>query len=1425
MNQKSLLPGLTLSIFIFCVTFFLPLHAVSQNIVNVNNLTGTAGAAIPIYNVSVGDLSASVSLAYNATGIKVEDYDYSCGLGWRLVANASVRREVRGFPDDIEYQGNSSYAVIKGWMRSGNSARQTIQSLTFNPVNSSNSCADEIANATAIANNLTYNYDTEPDNFSVSAPGLSCSFVFDASSNPVIKISPYRDYVINYTTDANGKITAFTITNENGIKYFFDKPNSVEHSIDLLIPGVIPASNNPTALEAFKREYLQYRADFDYSGNPTGTRVNYHDEWGLTKIEDTKGNTITYNYENYSIQNPEIYRRTTHTDIEILTPDGSGNFIKKKIYGVTKAKVNLRLLSISTMQIGYDLGEMPVIEFTWLNQSEMPGDPMEEKKLRMITLLREKKVYELIYSEKFMTNEAVWNGFGRYFLKALKQYKTNGLCNNVNTQHDFTYYNVDFYNHSCYCKPFNTTTNQAVDTLINAQDYWGYYNGHYTNPNLNPKVYVYPDNPSVELFKVYQIPSYSGVMLNSDADRSVNPSVIASGSLQKITYASGATTELEYESNEFFDSDVNGNVQGSGIRIKKITNNDGLGTLDVTEYSYNDPVNTSLTTGRALSVPKFAFAFQNTTNYGSITDRVKNSVYLTTYDLNNEPKDIIYGRVTVKRSGVGKSVYEFNTNATFGSTALTDWDESKNYVARTTLSSPTPCTAIAPSFLYQNNAELQYPFASNANYDFERGLLNKVSHYNESNQVVASEEYTYERSHQDPTKIYAAKIDIIGNTTANTMYAYAKYRVNTVVDNFMIKKRSSLYNAGSSTPIVDDETYNFTLKNSTLPYRVLNSMEKQNSDGSTLVSKYKYAKEYTTVGTGGDEMNEAIKEFNNTNNNQVIETIQERIDGGTKTVGAVVNYFKLYTIGWQNNTSKYLPYTSYNFISQTGITNFVPSSINSINGLGVFTKDNNYLSNPAKIDSYSANGLPLLVTDNSRIPKTVLTSMDYGNTVAEFTNAKPANVGFSDFDYETPANFYMGTGSTVQAGGRYSTNCLNFQPGTFLCRSLDKSPTAKNLIVSFWLKYESTGFTNGYISLCVPKFGGTCGGQFTCATGFGVSFGASSQWKYYQFIVPWSTLNPATLAYSLSTSVAVKIDDVMIYPENANVNQYSYTTSSLASNLLTAKTGINGIGNSYTYDNAGRLWLVRDQFDNIIEMKKYKLANRPIQQIPSIHIDYPYETELGSSSTFYAYPPFSWETGDCDAPPILYTWDFGDGSATSTSTNIPNTGGRTTIGHKYLAVGTYQVFVTASSPGMNNVPANTPVVTSTNPLPVKVIAGPPPCYPGTPQICASGIIQRSSTGQCTQTSCTTSPALPNTCFDTYFKLIDIIGGTIGSVSSVEWQIADPGGSNWTNYQTGGFITSYHFHPIHTGSYQMRAIVTFCNNTVAYSNAITVLNGD
>ncbi|MBK8786985.1 MAG: hypothetical protein IPN43_10955 [Chitinophagaceae bacterium] len=255
MNQKSLLPGLTLPFFIFCVGFLLPLRAVSQNIVSVNNLTGTANATIPICNVSVGDLSASVALSYNATGIKVEDYDNSFGLGWRLIADASITRQVKGFPDDVEYQSDPSYSVIKGWLKSGNSAPQTIQGTSlFSNDNNSSTCNDEIADAATIANNFSYMYDTEPDVFYISAPGLSCSFVFDATTNHIIKTIPYRDYKIVYTTDSYGRITTFTVTNENGIKYYFNIGGFIEHSVDVFNPGTTVLID-PSTLEAFKRDF------------------------------------------------------------------------------------------------------------------------------------------------------------------------------------------------------------------------------------------------------------------------------------------------------------------------------------------------------------------------------------------------------------------------------------------------------------------------------------------------------------------------------------------------------------------------------------------------------------------------------------------------------------------------------------------------------------------------------------------------------------------------------------------------------------------------------------------------------------------------------------------------------------------------------------------------------------------------------------------------------------------------------------------------------------------------------------------------------------------------------------------------------------------------------------------------------------------
>lgn len=1440
MNQHQPGSGRKPNAFLLTVFLFLvfPLMPKSQGIVNVNNLTGTANVTIPIYSVSVGDISAPVALTYNASGLKVEDYNNSLGMGWRLIAQSSITRIVRGFPDDVQYQTDASFSTIKGWLRSGNVAPQTIQSTAFQNIANPSTCSNEISDATTIANNYGYMYDTEPDYFSVNAPGLSCDFVFDGTTNHAIKMIPYRDYKITYAADGLGRIISFTVINDNGVKYIFDLATFTERSIGVYNPGTTVAID-PATLEVFKREFLMYRTP----GYPDPTPIiKYNDQWMLTKMVDPRGNEIRFSYGNpYYSNNPVIQQKLSYKPVEILKPNGSGGFTKKMLYGVTTTAAQYHIQSISTFSLGLEAGSFQTeVQFNWATPASGTN---EDQRVESINLPRETKKYYLLYTRKFLGQTTPWYQYGRYFLKGLKLTTTSGVCDNVYSQFDFSYYEVNEANNSCYCTPINPNSNPpvTVDTIINAQDYWGYYNGKFLNPNLNPQIYAYPDNPTVELFKVYNsISGISPVTLTETADRNVNPNVIHYGTLKKITYPTGATTELEYESNEFFDSDVNGNVLGGGIRIKKITSNDGLNNLDITNYGYNDPVFTAKTTGRAIAVPKYTIAFRNNSTYSTSADRIYNSTYRTTYDLNDEPKDILYGKVTVSKGdpNLGKSIFEYNTTGTFRSSAVTDWSESINSVSRTDLSGPTPCYAITPNFLV--NGASMYPFASNPNFDFERGLPQKVTHYNGAGQVVASEDYTYARSHTNPTIIWGVKLDDLGNTAVS----YSRYPINATVDNFMVTKLSKLYNSNSANPIEETETFEYTLPGATEPYRLLKKLKKQNSgDPAVTVTSFKYSKEYTastpfgTPTTEGQLMNEALYNFNtdngnsNYNRNVVVETVQYKDLGGTATyLGGTLTTFRKITVGDIVNggptVTSFLPYRTYNFAKPSGTTSFNFSTVTS----GVFSWDGAYEPNPQpEFEQYNTRGVPQVVSDISRIPRTILSYPSVkGLSVAEFTNARVENVGFTNSEADYPANFSLGGNTVITTEGRHSNKCVNFQPNTTICRTLTKSATAKNLIVSFWLKDASS---SGSIYICFNKFGGVCG-TFTCNTSTtSISFTASSEWKYYQIKIPWGSATYSTLSYSLGTSTAVKIDDILIYPDNANVTTYSYTTSSIGINLLTAKTGINGIGESYEYDKAGRLWITRDQYGNILEMKKYKMVNRYLDQIPTFWIGYPHYTPLNSQPvTLTAGLPMAYETGDCDAPQITYNWDFGDG--TTGVSYGSGSRGETSIQHTYPQVRKYQVTVTASSPGMSNVVVQTPPITNNppDPHPLEIVSATPSCSPGgTPQICASGIKKYTSTGQCILESCATTPALPYTCNDTYFKLTGLSSGDLTSVSTVEWEINYPAlGTSWYSYQpamsgTAGYITSYHFHIGHTITYRMRAKIKYCDNSIAYSNAIEVVN--
>ncbi|WPU95215.1 hypothetical protein SNE25_06715 [Mucilaginibacter sabulilitoris] len=96
--------------------------------------------------------------------------------------------------------------------------------------------------------------------------------IFD--NNHTLRVTPYNDLKVDYTTDVNGAITSFTITNDQGITYTFAE-----------IEPVIRSAKTTGTVSYFKRNYDQYVNGISYTGS-----------WKLTKMRDPLWNRIDIQY-------------------------------------------------------------------------------------------------------------------------------------------------------------------------------------------------------------------------------------------------------------------------------------------------------------------------------------------------------------------------------------------------------------------------------------------------------------------------------------------------------------------------------------------------------------------------------------------------------------------------------------------------------------------------------------------------------------------------------------------------------------------------------------------------------------------------------------------------------------------------------------------------------------------------------------------------------------------------------------------------------------------------------------------------------------------------------------------------------------------------------------------------------------------------
>lgn len=522
--------------------------------VSVNMYSGTPNIQVPLYTHKGRELDLPISLTYDASGIKVTQRPTYVGLGWNLNAGGRISRMVNNRPDDYEFIIGQPYT---SWYSSNvkNQMVEYIQPEYRFPETGDNSTTyggSKVYNTAAEAQeylDFLYNihhryYETQPDYYSLNAPGLNEMFVLDlhtkqpfALRNPNIKI----DIISGSTSSAaGGGVTSFRVTNTDGTKYTFVATEET---------AII--NNNDT-----------------YQNFDVAWHTRYTSSWYLTSIVSATGKD-TYTFEYTAIVND--YRSEGETsgrteaitvirpdpndwDTDYITQTTSTTYSGRKILNKIKhnGKVIVDASHIETFLNGPD---------TALNEIAIYSDGNATTGTQLA------KKYTLNYSYfKTASNTPINTGNKNFLRLKLDDITIKDANSQVISDYHFDYINPD-----------------GMPSLTSyGRDYLGYNNGQFTNSNLIPAIGTNNDYPLN-----YNItPSLPG------ANRDTNFGQMSRGTLNRIDYPTGGYSVFEYEQAKVVE---NGALKNrSGMRIKRILDYADTGTLaKEKQYEYIQAVDLS----------------------------------------------------------------------------------------------------------------------------------------------------------------------------------------------------------------------------------------------------------------------------------------------------------------------------------------------------------------------------------------------------------------------------------------------------------------------------------------------------------------------------------------------------------------------------------------------------------------------------------------------------------------------------------------------------------------------------------------------------------------------------------------------------------------------------------------------------------------
>jgi hypothetical protein len=1022
----------------------------------VDPLTGRPQVVIPIWKISNGSLTVPISIAYNGGGVKVQESEGNAGMSWNLQAAGYVVRELRGLPDDYKTPGDTR----KGWLYGSG---QEVNS--FVPTSDDN-CTDW--------NNLypltNKNFDTEPDVFHFSAPGLQGQFIFDNSGT--LRLVPFQDVKVAYTTVTNSGISTITITTNRGVRYFFTL-----------------SENLTREAVSYQGSASQFSRDFDYYSQS----LTYTSRWLLTSMTGPLGESITFQYSEPFYGQSKQYVRKANPIVPHLD----------SVYFFDHLSEVRQLSSINAY--GY------TATFNWAGTKDL---------LSSIQIQGGAQFKNFILSYETIRNPAEPLGYNkegnRNYLKSIME------------------------ENSCQALPAFKFEYYSPTSIPYMKDYpadiFGYFNNATPVPitGLFPPVYRNDTAPVGETFRFYNKAGYTAV--NNTVLRDVNPATVYYGSLKKITYPSGGFAELTYQPNDYYDESTATTLLGGGVRVSsvKISDGDADASNDIIRnYEYKQTNGQS--SGRWLYGPAFAF-FDGT------------SVVMSPDNL--APNDyIMYERASEIIPANGKTIYEYLLPGRYPQTGISDWSATKTRIVKPTAS---PCSS-------SGNLRVDYytyPFAPNVNYNFEQGLISKLQIVNESGQLIQEKNYTYQRL-ATPVTIKALRYEktFALYSSVVTGYVYGLYSILANVDKTTQTETVTGKDLNYST-VAGTATTTYTFNSN----QMLSEISRSNSDGTVFKDQFKYVKDFAVTNPSGLQAT-MLKKLNATNQHGlVVERL--RLANSTVIEAGLTIFDSLST------AKLYYPANHYSY---KGTGAFTAATLTGTPQ--VFTYENTKYVKEVSVEQVNQYGLPSVSIGRDRKPLSILYSYDRAAPALQMVGARPNQIIFSDFEN---SEAYQLASANVTNDFWTGEKCYQLTNTVTLSRTgLVKS---SDKFYRFLVRAKATTATNITISI---KFSNGIGGWITNSVVYPSA--ASGSWKLLESRIDMSTV-PENFDVQITTGQTILLDDILLYPEQAELSYYSYK-------YLTGKTSesnLKGQSSFYEYDILGRLTTLRDQDKQVVESHDYR---------------------------------------------------------------------------------------------------------------------------------------------------------------------------------------------------------------------------------------------